>query len=162
MKNAVGKAVNFGTGEAITVNYIAKKVKEISGSNSKITHIEDRAAQVPKLLCNYSLAKKLFKWKPKVFIDEGLRRNIEWVKQKSKTLDKFFVDKTSIIASSAKIGNGTKIWAFVQIGENAKIGKNCVIGNGAYIDRNVVIGNNVKVHNKALLYDGLIIEIIVL
>ncbi|MDP8297556.1 MAG: GDP-mannose 4,6-dehydratase [Candidatus Orphnella occulta] len=83
-ENAVGKAVNFGTGEAITVNYIAKKVKEISGSNSKITHIEDRAAQVPKLLCNYSLAKKLFKWKPKVFIDEGLRRNIEWVKQNLK------------------------------------------------------------------------------
>ena len=79
-------------------------------------------------------------------------------KAKSKALDKFFVDKTSIIASSAKIGNGTKIWAFVQIGENVKIGKNCVIGNGAYIDRNVVIGNNVKVHNKALLYDGLIIE----
>ena len=83
-ENAVGKAVNFGTGEAITVNYIAKKVKEISGSNSKITHIEDRAAQVPKLLCNYSLAKKLFKWKPKVFIDEGLRRNIEWAKQNLK------------------------------------------------------------------------------
>jgi len=27
------------------------------------------------------LAKKLFRWKPKVFIDEGLRRNIEWVKE---------------------------------------------------------------------------------
>jgi len=82
-KNAIGKAVNFGTGKAITVNYIAKKIKEISGSNSKITHTEDRTAQVPKLLCNYSLAKKLFGWKPKVFIDEGLRRNIEWVKKES-------------------------------------------------------------------------------
>ena len=26
-------------------------------------------------------AKKLFGWKPKVGIDEGLRRNIEWVKE---------------------------------------------------------------------------------
>jgi len=77
-KDAIGRSVNFGTGKAITVNYIAKKIKEISGSNSKIIHTKDRAAQVPKLLCNYSLAKRLFGWKPKVFIDEGLRRNIEW------------------------------------------------------------------------------------
>jgi len=80
-KDAIGKAVNFGTGKAITINYIARKIKEISGSDSKITHTEDRTAQVPKLLCDYSLAKKLFGWKPKVFIDEGLRRNIEWVKK---------------------------------------------------------------------------------
>ena len=79
-EKAVGKAVNFGTGEAITVNYIAKKVKELTGSKSAIIHTKDRAAQVPKLLCDYSLAKKLFGWKPKVFIDEGLRRNIEWMK----------------------------------------------------------------------------------
>lgn len=83
-ENAIGKAVNFGTGEAITVNYIAKKIKEISGSGSKIVHTEDRTAQVPKLLCNYSLAKKLFKWKPKIFIDEGLRRNIKWAKENLK------------------------------------------------------------------------------
>ena len=83
-KNAVGRAVNFGTGEAITVNYVAKKIKAIVGSNSKIVHTKDRKAQVPKLLCNYSLAKKLFRWKPKVFIDEGLRRNIEWVKENQK------------------------------------------------------------------------------
>ncbi len=83
-KNAIGKAVNFGTGEAITINYVARKIKEIAGSNSKIIHTKERKAQVPKLLCNYSLAKKLFKWKPKVFIDEGLRRNIEWVKENQK------------------------------------------------------------------------------
>ncbi|MGD2279009.1 MAG: GDP-mannose 4,6-dehydratase, partial [Candidatus Omnitrophota bacterium] len=80
-KDAVGKAVNFGTGEAITINYIAKKVKELSGSSSKIVHAKDRMAQVPKLLCDYTLAKKLFGWKPKIFIDEGLRRNIEWAKE---------------------------------------------------------------------------------
>jgi len=80
-KNAIGRAVNFGTGEAITINYIAKKIKELSGSASKIVHMAERKAQVPKLLCNYSLAKKLFGWKPKVFIDEGLRRNIEWARE---------------------------------------------------------------------------------
>lgn len=80
--SAIGKAVNFGTGQAITVNYIAKKVKELSDSSSEIIHTEERQSQVPKLLCNYALAEKIFGWKPKVFIDEGLRRNIEWEKQK--------------------------------------------------------------------------------
>ncbi len=77
---AIGKAVNFGTGKAITINYIADKIMEISGSSSEIVHTEDRMSQVPKLLCDYSLAKELFGWEPRVFIDEGLRRNIEWVK----------------------------------------------------------------------------------
>lgn len=80
-KDAVGRSVNFGTGEAITVNYIAKKIKELSGSRSEIVYTEDRMAQVPKLLCDYSLAKKLFRWKPRVFIDEGLERNIKWARE---------------------------------------------------------------------------------
>lgn len=78
---AIGRAVNFGTGKAITINYIAKKIKELTQSNSKIIHTPSRKAEVPKLLCNYSLAKKLFGWEPRVFIDEGLRRNIAWVKE---------------------------------------------------------------------------------
>lgn len=83
-EKAIGRAVNFGTGEAISINYIANKIKELSGSVSQIIHTAERKAQVPKLLCDYSLAKKLFGWSPKVFIDEGLRRNIEWVKENLK------------------------------------------------------------------------------
>jgi nucleoside-diphosphate-sugar epimerase len=78
---AVGRAVNFGTGKDITINYIAKKIKELSGSSSKIVHAGDRIAQVRRLNCDYSLAKKLFGWRPKVDIDEGLRRNIEWARE---------------------------------------------------------------------------------
>lgn len=68
------------------------------------------------------------------------------------------VASTAIIHSTARIGRGTKIWAYVQIAEYAKIGNNCVIGNGAYIDRFVEIGDRVRIHNKALLYHGVIIE----
>lgn len=79
-------------------------------------------------------------------------------KGKSGPVKKVYIDKRAIVAKTARIGEGTKIWAFAQVGENAKIGKNCVIGNGAYIDRNVIIGDNVKIHNKALLYNGLMVE----
>jgi len=68
------------------------------------------------------------------------------------------IHPTAIVSDSAEIGEGTIVWAFVQIMDNAEIGKNCVIGNGVYIDRNVKIGTNVKIHNKACIYDGTIIE----
>ncbi|MBU2103100.1 MAG: N-acetyltransferase [Candidatus Omnitrophica bacterium] len=77
---------------------------------------------------------------------------------KKRSIKNIFIDPRAIVAKTARIGAGTKIWAFAQVGENARIGKNCVVGNGVYIDRNVVIRDNVKVHNKALLYDGLIVE----
>lgn len=68
------------------------------------------------------------------------------------------IHPTAIISDSAEIGDGSIVWAFVQIMDNAKIGEKCVVGNGVYIDRNVKIGNNVKIHNKACIYDGTIIE----
>lgn len=79
-------------------------------------------------------------------------------KTKYKLLEKVFIDKRAVVSKTAKIGEGTKIWAFAQIGDNAKIGENCVIGNGVYVDRNVIIGDNVKIHNKALLYNGIVVE----
>ncbi len=69
-----------------------------------------------------------------------------------------FIHPTALVDPSAKIGRGTKIWAFAQIRENAVIGKNCMIGNGAYIDAGVRIGDRVNIHNKALLYRNLLIE----
>ncbi len=68
------------------------------------------------------------------------------------------IHSTALVADSAKIGEGTVIWAYVQVGENAEVGKSCILGNGVYVDRNVKIGNNVKMHNKASVYDGTIVE----
>ena len=68
------------------------------------------------------------------------------------------IDPTSIIHSTARIGQRTKIWAYVQVGERAVVGTDCIIGNGAYIDRHVIIGDRVRIHNKALLYQGVVVE----
>ncbi|MDP2974500.1 MAG: GDP-mannose 4,6-dehydratase, partial [Candidatus Diapherotrites archaeon] len=81
-KEAIGQAVNFGNGRDYSVNFIAEKIKELSGSKSKIVHVEKRLAEVQRLICDYGLAKKLFGWKPAVSIEEGLRLNIEWEKKK--------------------------------------------------------------------------------
>lgn len=71
---------------------------------------------------------------------------------------KFFIHPAAIVSPKAKIGEGTKIWAFAQVRENAVIGKNCIIGNGVYIDQGVKVGDRVNIHNKALLYRNLVVE----
>ena len=77
-KEAIGQAVNFGAGNDISINNIAKKIIEYSKSKSQIVHIEPRKAEVQKLLCDPSKAKMLFSWEAKISIDEGLKRNIKW------------------------------------------------------------------------------------
>ena len=74
---AIGEFVNFGTSVDVSINEVAKKIIEISGSKSKIVHQGERLAEVNRLCCDYSKAKRLFGWEPQVDIDEGLRKNIK-------------------------------------------------------------------------------------
>lgn len=79
-KKAIGESVNFGTGKDISVNKTAQLIVKYTKSKSKITHVKKRLAEVKKLRCDASYAKKLFGWKSTVGIDEGLKKNIEWAK----------------------------------------------------------------------------------
>ena len=79
-EKAIGKSINFGTGIDTKIIDLAKKVIEISKSDSKIVHLPPRLSEVKRLCCNNSKAKELFGWEPKVSIEDGLRKNIEWAK----------------------------------------------------------------------------------
>ena len=67
------------------------------------------------------------------------------------------VHKSSFVSSN-DIGEGTKIWAFVNILEGASIGANCNICDHCFIENNVTIGNNVTLKCGVYLWDGLTIE----
>ncbi len=73
--------VNFGTGKHHTIIFLAKAIKRLSKSNSKIIFINERKAEVQRLTCDATLCKKLTGWKPKVDIIQGLKKNIEWAKK---------------------------------------------------------------------------------
>jgi UDP-2-acetamido-3-amino-2,3-dideoxy-glucuronate N-acetyltransferase len=66
--------------------------------------------------------------------------------------------QTAEVSEKALIGDGTRIWHYVQIRENAKIGKNCILGKNVYVDFDVKIGNNVKIQNNSSVYHGVTIE----
>ncbi len=68
------------------------------------------------------------------------------------------IHPTADVSPQALIGEGTRVWANVQIRERAQIGRNCIIGRNCYIEFDVTIGDNVKIQNNASLYVGLTVE----
>lgn len=70
----------------------------------------------------------------------------------------YWAHPSVIVDPTASVGKGSILWAFSQIRERARVGKNCILGMGAYIDRDVTVGDNVRIHNKASLYQGLVVE----
>ena len=79
-KQSLRKVINFGTGKDYSINYLAKEIKRISKSSSKIIFIEKRKAEVQRLTCDAELCKKLG-WQHKVDIKTGLKLNIDWAKK---------------------------------------------------------------------------------
>jgi nucleoside-diphosphate-sugar epimerase len=79
--DAVGRVVNFGTGSDVEVRTIAKEILELTASKSKVTHTEDRAAQVQRLCCDSRLAEELFGWKARWSLRDGIERNIAWARE---------------------------------------------------------------------------------
>ena len=57
----------------------------IAKDESRIKHVPHHHPQseIPKLLCNYSKAKRLLGWEPKVSLEEGIKRLENWMKQSS-------------------------------------------------------------------------------
>ncbi len=62
------------------------------------------------------------------------------------------------LVESKKIGNGTKIWAFVHILENAEIGENCNICDHCYIEYNVKVGDNVTIKSGVYIWENTHLE----
>lgn len=78
---AIGRAVNFGTGVATTIRDLARRVVELSGSRSAVEVGPARAAEVSRLCCDHGLATRVLGWRPEVSLDEGLRRHIAWARE---------------------------------------------------------------------------------
>lgn len=71
---------------------------------------------------------------------------------------KFFAHPTALVSPKARIGEKTRIWAFVNIAEGALIGADCNICDGCYIEKGAVIGNRVVLKNGVNVFEGVTLE----
>lgn len=76
---AVGEIINAGSGKDITINELAQLIANSKKKIKHIPHIHPQS-EIQKLLCNNSKAKKLLGWKPKITLEEGLKRTENWIK----------------------------------------------------------------------------------
>jgi nucleoside-diphosphate-sugar epimerase len=77
-KNTKGEVCNLGNPNEKSVKEIAKIIKKLTGSNSQFTNEplppEDPERRKPDI----TKAKTLLKWEPKISLEEGLKRTIEY------------------------------------------------------------------------------------
>jgi len=81
VSDVVGKPVNLGNPEEVTVLDLAKTIVSLAGSGSQVIFTE-RPVDDPEVRCpDISRARSELGWTPRVPLDVGLRRTIEWARQ---------------------------------------------------------------------------------
>jgi NAD dependent epimerase/dehydratase len=84
---AVGKTINFGYGEGITVGQTAEKIIDVLGLKGKVTVANDPQRHRPEnsevftLICSRDLAQKTCGWQPRVSLSEGIAKTVEFIKR---------------------------------------------------------------------------------
>lgn len=80
----INEPINLGNPQEMTINDFAKLLLKLTRSKSKIIHkplpVDDPKIRQPDI----TRAKKLLKWSPKVSLEEGLQKTIEYFKKKQR------------------------------------------------------------------------------
>lgn len=75
-----GEVFNLGNPEEYTMNDLAEKIKEMTGSVSEITFKSLPPDDPKQRQPDITKAKTILKWEPSVSVDEGLQKTIEFYK----------------------------------------------------------------------------------
>ncbi len=82
MDKADGEIVNIGTSKGTTVNELFRMLKEITGYEKDPVYAPPRPGDLRKSILDVSKAAKVLNWTPKVSLEEGLKKTVEWFKKK--------------------------------------------------------------------------------
>jgi len=84
-KEAIGNVFNIGNPRGtITILSLAQKIVDICKSKSKIVFVPKTYVDVELRIPDIEKAKKILRYEPKVDLDEGLKKTIDWYKEKLK------------------------------------------------------------------------------
>lgn len=76
--------INIGLGCAIPVKDLVKKLVELSGKDLKIEFDITKPTIKFNLSVNIERAAKKYNWRPKLSLDEGIKKTLEWYKENIK------------------------------------------------------------------------------
>jgi dTDP-glucose 4,6-dehydratase len=81
---AIGQTVNVGSGREISVRDLAAVIAGLTGRSlaleSDVQRVRPARTEVERLVADNRLARKLLGWEPRVSLEDGLARTIEWIR----------------------------------------------------------------------------------
>ena len=90
MKETECLALNVGSGVSTTVETVARRLKELYQSNISLSISGDyRLGDIRHNKADINLINKLYGYTPKVNIEEGLSKFVEWVKEQEVVSDHY-------------------------------------------------------------------------
>jgi len=79
---AIGQSFNIGNPRSVCTTYdLALRIKRLSGSESPVVFKPLEYSDVEIRIPDITRAREVLSWEPKVDLDEGLERTIEWYRQ---------------------------------------------------------------------------------
>lgn len=94
---AIGKVINVGSGQEISIGQLADVIIKTLRSSAKIvvdeTRVRPSRSEVTRLLADNRLAKETLGWEPRVSLEEGVKRTMAWI---ATHLDRFQIGKYQI------------------------------------------------------------------
>ncbi|MEL1136330.1 SDR family NAD(P)-dependent oxidoreductase [Desulfitobacterium sp. THU1] len=94
---AVGKVINVGSGQEISIGELAEIILKTTSSTAQLVIDEERVrpskSEVNRLLADNRLAKDVLGWEPHVSLEEGIGRTRLWI---GEHLDRFQIGKYQI------------------------------------------------------------------
>ena len=82
-ENVLGEEINLGNDNTIRIGDLAEKIFGMIGKTPRLVSDSQRIrpgkSEVLKLWASNKKAKELIGWEPRVSLDEGLHRTIEWI-----------------------------------------------------------------------------------
>ncbi|MBD3201956.1 MAG: NAD-dependent epimerase/dehydratase family protein [Candidatus Lokiarchaeota archaeon] len=77
-KKAYGEIFNLGCSDPISVNKLVDKIYKIIDSERNIQYVETKKGDVDATYSDITKAQEMLNFKPKIHIDEGLKRTYNW------------------------------------------------------------------------------------
>lgn len=82
--DTVGQVTNIGSGAEISIGELARTIVRLMGSDARIVCQDERVrpgrSEVERLVCGNAKAQRLLDWRPRIPLEEGLRRTIDWMR----------------------------------------------------------------------------------
>ncbi len=78
-----GEVVNVACGDEISVNQVLAQISRLLGTDVRPRHVAPRPGDVRHSCADVKLAEALLAFKPLVTFEEGLRRAIDYYREKS-------------------------------------------------------------------------------